>query len=491
MSELCFKSKIIYDFMKNYKQGKWNSIIKSLLEISILNLYIYYKKHIFSEEDLFLILDDLQKKERMQKFNGGNYYTNNNSGKKRINLNMDIVKFRNKLTQNLNNSFNMRNLSYRSYNTKTKNINELNIYASKQLVNKSIHHYNKSSDIKCLRALINYNNTDPYNNKKNKNIYKINSKLIKKKCINSSSNINNCKNEGIDGKLSDNNYNTIEYSENANIKDTNQSLFYIYEQLNKNDKNDNCNCQKKSKNFNKDCYIKVQKKNTTKETNSNKNTKSLLSKNNNMNDYFTKQNTLIVTDKENNIPKNKWINNTKRNPNMNKIENKNRNFSQYISVTSNNTLTHNTPKKKNGEKKNTMKLLKYRNNNMVKNELIKKMNENNSREIRNNQFANIKKNFKDFNLRNMFYKQSIEIKKNKEIETNPNNTISNLECFSIKACDIYNKYKRQRDKFKVMNPKRIINYNSFNSHKFKKHKISINDSLPCIKKEEKSKIIRK
>ena len=38
--------------MKNYKEKKWISIIPSLLEIAILNLYNTFKKTYYSENDL-------------------------------------------------------------------------------------------------------------------------------------------------------------------------------------------------------------------------------------------------------------------------------------------------------------------------------------------------------------------------------------------------------------------------------------------------------
>lgn len=50
--------------MKNYKQKKWSTIIPSLIEISILNLYNSFKKLLFSEEELFLIIENLKIKNR-------------------------------------------------------------------------------------------------------------------------------------------------------------------------------------------------------------------------------------------------------------------------------------------------------------------------------------------------------------------------------------------------------------------------------------------
>ena len=60
MLEICLKNKIIFNFIKNYKKKKWNDIIPSLLEIAILNLYTSFKRFIFSEEDLSLIIENLK-----------------------------------------------------------------------------------------------------------------------------------------------------------------------------------------------------------------------------------------------------------------------------------------------------------------------------------------------------------------------------------------------------------------------------------------------
>ncbi len=59
MIEACLKSKTITKFLKNYKEKKWISIIPSLLEIAILNLYNTFKKTYYSENDLSSIIKKL------------------------------------------------------------------------------------------------------------------------------------------------------------------------------------------------------------------------------------------------------------------------------------------------------------------------------------------------------------------------------------------------------------------------------------------------
>ena len=82
MLELCSKNKIIFNFLKNYKQKKWNNIIPSLLEIAILNLYTSFKRFIFSEEDLSLIIENLK-----SKYNSSLFIERNLKIKKKVNNN--------------------------------------------------------------------------------------------------------------------------------------------------------------------------------------------------------------------------------------------------------------------------------------------------------------------------------------------------------------------------------------------------------------------
>ena len=162
MIEICLKHKIIYDFLKNYKQKKWAKIIPSLIEISILNLYNSFKKSLFSEEELLLIIENLkvkntkshsvlkelnQKEETLKKINDDSY-------------DIGIRLLRKKLKLNLNDKSEELKESYRSYTKKARNISQLNIYTND---NKRINIYNKnnkSTDFTPAQTLTNYNETE-------------------------------------------------------------------------------------------------------------------------------------------------------------------------------------------------------------------------------------------------------------------------------------------------------------------------------------------
>ena len=249
MIEICLKNKIIYNFLKNYKKKKWNNIIPSLLEIAILNIYNSFKRYIFSEEDLSLILENLKLKYNLPQLSIGN----NMKSKKKINTNkneneneaIDIKISR--LSKNLKRHyFNERKDSCRSFTKKVKNINELNIYNTNE--NNKIHYYNNSSKITPIKRLINYNETEiGQGENRYKNIFKIskhNRRLIK-----SNYNSVNKKNRILDYYMvenSDNINNTYQAISNLN-NNSHQHINYSYS-IDLNNKN----------------YIKVNKNNSNK-----------------------------------------------------------------------------------------------------------------------------------------------------------------------------------------------------------------------------------
>ena len=122
--EICLKNKIIFNFLENYKQKKWINIIPSLLEIAVLNLYTSFKRYVFSEEELSLIIENLKTKYNPpslleKKFNQKKIINKNN---KEI-LDINIPKFRkNMKLYFLQNQLNERKDSHRSYSKKAKNI---------------------------------------------------------------------------------------------------------------------------------------------------------------------------------------------------------------------------------------------------------------------------------------------------------------------------------------------------------------------------------
>ena len=60
MLEACLGNKIIRDFLKHYKQNRWQKLIPSLIEIAILNLSSSFHTLFFSEEDIHNIIQELK-----------------------------------------------------------------------------------------------------------------------------------------------------------------------------------------------------------------------------------------------------------------------------------------------------------------------------------------------------------------------------------------------------------------------------------------------
>ena len=176
MIEACLKRKIVFKFLKEYKQKKWNSIIPSLLEIGILYLYNTFKKSFFFEEDLLEIIENMKSKMINSMI-----------------IPFDKTQLRNNYQLDKKNlSLNNRN-SHRSFSKKSKNINELNIFTSDTLNNRLINFYNKTSRVTPKNKLIKKVETeenlipnkfkkfwklDKTMNNQNNNINKINNKNV-------------------------------------------------------------------------------------------------------------------------------------------------------------------------------------------------------------------------------------------------------------------------------------------------------------------------
>ena len=60
MLEECLRNKVIRDFLNLYKQNRWKKLIPSLIEIAILNLNSSFHTLLFSEEDIFNIIEELK-----------------------------------------------------------------------------------------------------------------------------------------------------------------------------------------------------------------------------------------------------------------------------------------------------------------------------------------------------------------------------------------------------------------------------------------------
>ena len=490
MLDICLKNKIISDFLKHYKQKKWNNIIPSLLEIAILNLYSSFKRYIFSEEDLSLIIENLKSKYFQPLQIKKNFKKLINNAREKINI--DIPKFRKNLKLNLQDYLQGRNESYRSFTKKPKNINELNIYNNNK-DNKNNHYYNRSSVVTPMKGLINYNETDDVsvNENRYKNIFKINklNKRIKK---------NNFKFNN-EKKIIE--YNTIDHYDYIN--ETYQNIFNNSKNINMNysysidykknkkyikvNKNDNSNNKVIEKNIYNDEEKKKKKDNkyySHKEINDKTNKINKIAKLKIINDY-----------------KKKYKNNYNLLPNFNKEqilkldENKNKNlntiyynkekrYTQNSSKTVNNSMIiHNSPKK-NIELKGISKLQKYINNHHQLN-----INKNNKKEFKNIQLTSIKKNLKNIIL-NRDKKRDYYSNKNLIEEINKSIPSINDINMSYSLCNNNNLLKINEQAaflLKNNNRKKIINYNSFNSDKNSKNSIFLNDPYlfaksPGIKK---------
>ena len=500
MLETCLKNRIVFDFLSYYKQKKWINIIPSLLEIAVLNLYTSFKRHIFSEEDLSLIIENLK-----LKYNQSLQKEKNLKPKKLVNKNKKdilekIPKFRKNLKLNLPDYINGRRDSYRSYTKNVKNINELNIYNTNE--NKKIRYYNKSTEVTPIKGLINYNETDVSQGEiKIKNIFKLNT-------LNKQLNENNFKKLDFNNNKMIDHHNTIDHSDYIN--NTYQNLFNIYNNNSNQDINNSFSIEKN----NHKKYIKVNKNRSNKKLvgNNHNNEKSyIIQKNNNLN-YNKHKETSARVNKVNKLLKYKMINNynTKNKNKSNLFTNFNRkqilkkdeiknnfnlnNTNYYrdkvhskisntlINKEVNHIVLQNSPHKKNCDFKNLTELQRYKLSQISKNKNIG--------DSKNIQFANIKKNFKELNLRNLFNKErKTENISNKEIMIDINNTLDNVNDIN------YSKYNHILFKNcrtitnKESKNKKIINYNSFNNDVNVKKSIFLNDPSIFIKSDKTKKLL--
>ena len=67
MLETCLGNKVIRDFLKHYKQSRWQKLIPSLIEIAILNLNSSFNTLFFSEEDIHNIIEELKGNQNKKK----------------------------------------------------------------------------------------------------------------------------------------------------------------------------------------------------------------------------------------------------------------------------------------------------------------------------------------------------------------------------------------------------------------------------------------
>ena len=68
MLEACLGNKVIRDFLKHYKQSRWQKLIPSLIEIAILNLNSSFHTLFFSEEDINNIIQELKGSQTQNNF---------------------------------------------------------------------------------------------------------------------------------------------------------------------------------------------------------------------------------------------------------------------------------------------------------------------------------------------------------------------------------------------------------------------------------------
>ena len=496
MVEICLKNEIIFNFLENYKQKKWINIIPSLLEIAVLNLYTSFKRYVFSEEELSLIIENLKTKYNPLEKNFNQKKIINKNKKETLDIN--IPKFRkNMKLYFLQNHLNERKHSYRSYSKKAKNINELNIYSTYE--NKKKRYYNKSMEVTPMKGFINYNETDvSFVENRCNNLFYLNQ-------FDKSYNKNNIKNLNIyNNKIVD--YNTIDISEN--ISKAYHNLFNIYKA---NRQNINYSFSVEKNNNNKK-YIKVNKNRSNKIIieNNNYNDKGYIIKKDNINSNICKESSFKTNKKLDHKIFNDYDKKIKNNFNLYTNINQNQilkqdgnkkslNFNnvnyyqdkklskknnKMISRTSNNSFFHNSPSKNYSD---LTKLQKNKNSIINNRQINKKI-----RDSKKVQLSNIKKNFKEINLRNLFNKQRKTANvSNKELINNINNTIVNMEDINAGYLknnkNIFNEgqYTMIKDKKR----KKIINYNSFNNNKNMKKAIFLNDPKLLSKSSRTKKLL--
>ena len=443
MIEACLKSKTITKFLKNYKEKKWISIIPSLLEIAILNLYNTFKKTYYSENDLSSIIKKL-------------------SNPKKLN------KLRNDYHLDIYDSLNKRRYSYQSLGKKVKNINELNVYSNGGINDTFLHNYYKSSEATPIKRLINSSETEgSLQTKKFKSFWKFD------KIINSNNKNNNKNNNAI-------NYNTIDInSEYRNYKK------YLSSHNDNFIDNNNSNIIEKE-------YIKVNKVHKTKKLKDN----TISVEDLKINSAFT-ENIKNKIDKINKNSRIQLLNNYKQediflknkftdDENIKKHKNTNYNLFQKQNISSDKINKYSIIKDhsiSNDFSINETKKIKIKN---IYNKInMKKIT---MKEIRNKQLSNLNRNkinnnntFQNINInpaliiKDESFKNFDDINFDSNIKTEYNNSKIEKKIKSIKG-----------------NPKsKTINYNSFNKDIYSKNRTFINDPYFLIKPINKKEIIIK
>ena len=455
MIEACLKSKIINKFLKNYKEKKWNTIIPSLLEIAILYLSNSINKIYYSENDLSDIIKKLL----------------SNANK--------IHKFRKKYKFDIDDCFFGKRNSHRSFSKKAKNINELNVYTNYNIDNKIIHYYNKSSEVTPVKRLINSSETEGslQSNKFQKFIQL--DRIIKN---NTNINNNKIKNSKINNKI---NYNTIDicntYIDDKIYLSNNNSL--LFENNNNEKEYIKVNKIKKMKKENKskinyedlDLNSNITYSKKLKNEISNKINKiNKISRIKLLNDI--RQEDILLTDFNRSIDKEK---NNKIISSNNILYNNQNNYSTKKSINS----TINRSSKKNNSLSITKKI---KIENICNHINMKKIT---MKEIRNKQFSNFKKNIINDNFSNRHMSKEIINDKLR------NDSIENIDDINFISNDKNNNCnninKRKTKNIKDNKKNNIINYNSFNSDIYSKHKTFINDPYFFIKATNKKTCIIK
>ena len=492
MIDICLKNKIIYGFLKNFKHKKWNNIIPSLLEIAILNLYSSFKRYIFSEEDLSLIILNLKSKnyiplKKELDYRNTRTMSNNNKTEK---LNLDITKFRKNLQINSQDALKWRNYSYRSFPKKPKNINELNIYSNNNKEKKRNNHYdNLSNVVTPIKDLINYNETDLSVSDSNGNIYKLyksNTRLKKnpfKLSKKSGNKIINCNTEDHCNFINDKINNIYNRNKSLNVNlNLNRNMNYSYSIDYKRDKNyikvkinNNSNKKTFDKNINEDKKIIKRNNNELysngiREINSKTNLFNKTGKmkiineykkrnKNNLDNYNKEQTSKIDENKKNIFLNNNIYYRDKKNINN-------------LNKTLNSCIIFNSPRII--EYKGICKLQRFINGHNHNNQKKLYTNKSNLKEIKTLPKITFSKNIKQMIL----YKAKRKDNNNNiniidEInQSTPNINNRNLNSSSINHNSLKN---NEQLLFQNNKGKKIINYNSFNNCINTKHSISLND----------------
>lgn len=513
MLDIFLKNKIIFNFLKNYNQKKWTTIIPSLLEISILNLYESFKKYLFSEEELILLIENL-KQRNIQKES-----TSQKNYKRKIDRDIykddisdkSIPLLPKNLKLNFNDNKKEQRDTYRSFRKNTMNINEINIYHNETTIND----YNRNRDFLSFRKTMN-NNTLGIKTPNSKSIIRLNNFNNFKKLNFKIKTLNNNKEENLD-----------------DINNSYKTKFNIYNSFN----NDiNSSLKKYNKKNNNKEYIKIYKNDRNEKVNKNNNRFLTEEKYNTKKNNYYKNKGKELGEKIDDINGNayKFINNSQKENSLTLFENFNKkqnmkedenkiilnynNTNDYInydikrdnnvlSKSSNNSHYTIISPKKHSRIININKMKKYKN--MINNK--QNMKESFMGENKINQYANIKERFK-YNSNITISKHNKKIIENRTkddlIKSLNNNTITlgnfddinieklrnNFNLSSKNSIESYN-FNRNILKKRILPPsqliknneKKIINYNSYNNITYKKGAKFLNDPFmfrenPGIKK---------